>query len=134
MCDLNSMKRIWSYTTCNILPSKINNKLRFLLSSKPTLILELFQYDELRLIALKVSSSESKRIFLPMESVQISPRVFVCERQESRCQRIPGKKLGQSETLTSKTDLLIFLTNKKLLAGTIHLRFLIYLKAPMNKK
>ena len=34
-----------------------------------------------------------------------------------------------SETPTSKTDLLIFLTNKRLLAGTIYRRFLIYLKA-----
>ena len=57
-----------------------------------------------------------------MESVQISPCGFTCEREE-------GWKLGQSETATSKTDLLIFLTNKKLSAGTIYFRFLIYLKA-----
>ena len=35
----------------------------------------------------------------------------------------------QSETPTSKTDLLFFLTNKRLSAGTIYVRFLIYLKA-----
>ena len=34
-------------------------------------------------IALKVSSSGRKRIFLIMESVQISPCGFVCEREES---------------------------------------------------
>ena len=34
-------------------------------------------------IALKVFSSGRKRIFLLMESVQISPRGFVCEREES---------------------------------------------------
>ena len=32
-----------------------------------------------------------------------------------------------SETPTSKTDLLILLTNKKLSAGTIYFRFLIYM-------
>ena len=44
------------------------------------------------------------------------------------------KKLGQSETPTSKTDLLIFLTNKTLPAGTIYFRFLIYLKAIWEQK
>ena len=34
-------------------------------------------------IALKVSSSGRKRIFLFVESVQISPYGFVCEREES---------------------------------------------------
>ena len=34
-------------------------------------------------ITLKVPSSGRKRIFLIMESVQISPRGFVCEREES---------------------------------------------------
>ena len=34
-------------------------------------------------IALKASSSGRKRIFLIMESVQISPWGFVCEREES---------------------------------------------------
>ena len=48
--------------------------------------------------------------------------------------REPRLKLGQSETLTSKTDLLIFLTNKRLLAGTIYIRFLIYLKATYEQK
>ena len=36
-------------------------------------------------IALRVSSSERKRIFLFVESVQICPCGFVCERKESRC-------------------------------------------------
>ena len=34
-------------------------------------------------IALKVCSSGRKRIFLSVESVQISPYGFVCEREES---------------------------------------------------
>ena len=55
------------------------------------------------------------------------------------CLRTRGKLmlanfLGQSETPTSKTDLLIFLTNKKLSAGTIYFRFLIYLKAIYQQK
>ena len=42
----------------------------------------LFQYDELA-IALKVSFSGRKIIFLLMESVQIPPCSFVCKREES---------------------------------------------------
>ena len=34
-------------------------------------------------IALKVSSSERRRVVLLMESVQISPCGFICEREES---------------------------------------------------
>ena len=34
-------------------------------------------------IALKVSSSERSRVVLLMESVQISPCGFICERDES---------------------------------------------------
>ena len=44
------------------------------------------------------------------------------------------RNLGQSETSTSKTDLLIFLTNKRLLTGKIYIRFLTYLKAIYRKK
>ena len=36
--------------------------------------------------------------------------------------------------MTSKTDLLIFLTNKMLLVGTIYIRFLIYLKGIYGQK
>ena len=43
-------------------------------------------------------------------------------------------QVGQSETPTSRTNLLIFLTNKRLLAGTVYIRFLIYLKAIYEKK
>ena len=43
-------------------------------------------------------------------------------------------RLGQSETPTSKNDLLIFLTNKRYLAGTIYIRFLIYLTAICEQK
>ena len=43
-------------------------------------------------------------------------------------------KLGQSETLTSKTDLLIFLSDKRLLAATIYIRFLIRLTAIYEQK
>ena len=43
-------------------------------------------------------------------------------------------KLGQSESPTMKTDILIFLTNKRLLAGTIYSRFLIYLTAIYEQK
>ena len=42
-------------------------------------------------------------------------------------------KLGQYETPTSKTDLVIILTDKRLLAGTIYIRFLICLIAINGK-
>ena len=38
-------------------------------------------------------------------------------------------RLGHFETPTPKTDILIFLSNKRPLVGTIHITFLIYLKA-----
>ena len=37
-------------------------------------------------------------------------------------------------TPTTKTDIVIFLKNKQLLAGTIHIRYLIYQKATYGKK
>ena len=37
-------------------------------------------------------------------------------------------------TLTTKTDVLFFLKTKKLLQGTIHIRYLIYLKAIYGQK
>ena len=40
----------------------------------------------------------------------------------------------QSETPTSKTDLLFFVTKKRLSAGTIYVSFLIYLKAIYEQK
>ena len=43
-------------------------------------------------------------------------------------------KLEQYEIPTSKTDLVIFLTDKRLLAGTIYIRFLICLIAINGKK
>ena len=43
-------------------------------------------------------------------------------------------KRGKSETPTSKTDLLIFLTKKRLLAGTIYIWFPIYLTAIYEQK
>lgn len=43
-------------------------------------------------------------------------------------------RLINEAILESKTDVLIFLTNKRLLAGTIYIRFLIYLKAIQGQK
>ena len=47
--------------------------------------------------------------------------------------RISCLKLGQSATPTSKTDVIV-LTNKRPTAGTIFIRFLIYLKAIYGQK
>ena len=43
-------------------------------------------------------------------------------------------QIKPSETPTSKTDFLIFLTNNRLLVGTIYIRSLIYLKAVYEQK
>ena len=80
--------------------------------------------------ALKVSSSERRRVVLLKKSDdEISPCGFVYEREASWCSQISGKKIGNLETPTTKTDILIFLKQEKLLAGTIHIKYLISLKA-----
>lgn len=69
-----------------------------------------------------------------MESVQClhaalfpnARKIFVSECQVN--------KWGHSKNPTPKTDVLVFLTNKRLLAGTIYIRFLIYLKAIQGQK
>ena len=91
MCDLTRMKRIWSYTTSQILPSKISNKLlsltqklkSFLFSSKPSPRFKNYFSSTSVAISLKVqSSSERKRVVMLMGSVQISPCGAVCKREE----------------------------------------------------
>ena len=82
MCDLTRMKRIWSYTTCHILPSKMSNKVEFLLSGKPTPHFKNYFISTSFAISLNVSSSERKRVVMLMGSVQISPCGVVCKREE----------------------------------------------------
>ena len=69
-----------------------------------------------------------------MESVQISPCGFICEREESWCKQISGWKYGHFETPTTKTDILTFLENKRLFARTTYIGLLIYLKAIYGQK
>ena len=69
-----------------------------------------------------------------MESVQISPCAFICEREESSCLQISGWKCGHFETSTTKTNILTFLENKRLFARTTYIRLLIYLKAIYGRK
>ena len=52
----------------------------------------------------------------------------------ANARKVNVSELRQSGTPTSKTDLLIFLTNKKLSAGTIYFRFFINLKAVYKQK
>ena len=42
-----------------------------------------FIFQRVLIFALKVSSSERRRVVLLMESVPISPCGFICEREES---------------------------------------------------
>ena len=55
----------------------MSNELKFCLS-----FLKLFQYDQLPYCPEKIFQWK-ERIFLFLESVQISPSSFVCEREES---------------------------------------------------
>ena len=64
--------------------------------------------------------------FVHAPSFANARKVDVSERQV--------KKLGQYETQISKSHLLIFPTNNRLLAGTIYIRFLINLKAIYRQK
>ena len=61
-------------------------------------------------------------LFLVLESVQVFPSLFANARRV--------EKLGHSETPTSKTNILVFffLSNKKLFAGIIHIKIIIFLK------
>ena len=47
-----------------------------------------------------------------MESIQISPCGFVCEREENWCYQISSFKYGHLETPTTKTDILSFIKNE----------------------
>ena len=85
------MKRIWSYTTSQILPSKISNKLlsltqklkSFLFSWKPSPHFKNYFSSTSFAISLKAqSSSERKRVVMLMGSVQISSCGAVCKREE----------------------------------------------------
>ena len=61
----------------------MSNELKFLLSWKPIPHFKNYFSTTSFPIVQKVSSSGRKRIFLFVESVQISPSSFVCEREES---------------------------------------------------
>ena len=67
-------------------------------------------------------------------SVQISPYGFVSVREKNWRYRISRQKLGHFEIPTSKTYILSFLANKRLLAEKIYITFLIYLKAIYGQK
>ena len=86
-------------------------------------------------IALKVSFSGKKEFFCSWKvSKFLHAASFAVTQGKLMLANSRLKILGQSETPTSKTNLLIFLTNKRLLAGTIYIRFLIYLKAIYEQK
>ena len=129
MCDLNRMKRIWSYTTCWILPSKMSNKLKFSISLVVVKTYSSFlNYYSLKslVISLKVSSSVRKISPCP-------PALFA----NARKLMLPNfwLKIGpfwNFDTEKAKTDTV--LANKRLLAGTIYITFLIYLKAIYGQK
>ena len=66
----------------------------------------------------------------------LSRKYILVEGKEFFCSLKVPKFLHPASfaNATSKTDLLFFLTNKRLSAGTIYVRFLIYLKAIHEQK
>ena len=70
------------YHTYQILPSKMSNKLKFLLSGKPTPHFKNYFISTSFAISLNVSSSERKRVVMLMGSVQISLCGVVRKREE----------------------------------------------------
>ena len=60
----------------------MSNKLKFLLSGKPTPDFKNYFISTSFAISLNVSSSERKRVVMLMGSVQISPCGVVCKREE----------------------------------------------------
>ena len=61
----------------------MSNELKFLLSWKPIPHFLIISVRRASLLPWKYLLVEEKKKFLFMESVQISPRGFVCEREES---------------------------------------------------
>ena len=63
------------------MPQKTTTKLKFLTVKTCSSFFNYVSSMSLD-IALKVSSSERRRVVLLMESVHISPCAFICEREE----------------------------------------------------
>ena len=86
-------------------------------------------------IALKVSSSGRKRIFLimPGKCPDFSMRIRLRTRGKLMLANI-RLKIRAVRDSDIDNRFLIFLTNNRLLAGTIYIRFLIYLKAVYEQK
>ena len=131
MCDLNSTKRIWSYTTCWILLSKMSNELKFLSSWKPIPHFLIISVRRASLLPWKYLLVEIKDFSVHGKSPNFSMRLRLRTRGKLMLRNF---RLKIRAVWHSKTDLLIFLTNKKLSAGTIYFRFLIYLKAIYEQK
>ena len=117
----------------------MSNELKFLLSWKPIPHFWIISVRRASLLPWKYLLVEEKEFFcswkvskfLHAASFANARKVTVNEFQVKNYGAVWGPlKLSR----TSKTDLLTFLTNKKLLAGTIYFRFLIYLKAIYEQK
>ena len=128
MCDLNSTKRIWSYTTCSILPSKMSNELKVLLSWKPIPHFWIISVRRASLLPWKCFLVEEKEFSVHGKCPNFSMRLRLRTRGKLMLAnfRLKIRAVWDSDI---ETELLDFLTNKMLSAGAIYIRFLIYLKA-----
>lgn len=129
MWGLTTMKTIWSYTTCEILPSKINNKTEFLLPTKPVPQIWIMSVRWVSLLFWKYLLVKEEQWFCWKKVSKFLRAALIANERQIDVGKISGKKLGNFVTPTTKTDILIFLKQEKLLAGTIHIKYLISLKA-----
>ena len=112
----------------------MSNELKVLLSWKPIPHFWIISVRRASLLPWKYLLVEEKEFFCSWKESKFLHAASFANAKIVNVSEFIGLKLGQSETSTLKTDLLIFLTNKKLSAGTIYFRFLIYPKAIYEQK
>ena len=119
MWGLTTMKTIWSYTTCEILPSKINNKTEFLLPTKPVPQIWIMSVRWVSLLFWKYLLVKEEQWFCWKKVSKFLRAALIANERQIDVGKISGKKLGNFVTPTTKTDILILLKKEKLLAATI---------------
>ena len=86
-------------------------------------------------IALKLPSSERRKIVLLMDSVQISPcGFFFANTRRVDVSKFLVENTADFDTPATKTDIVTFLENQRLFARTTYITLLIYLKAIYGQK
>ena len=121
------MKRIWSFTTYQILPSKMSNEFKFLLSWKPIPHFWIISVWRALLLPWKYLLMEKKNFSVNGKCPNFSMRLRL---------RARGKLMLANFRLKIRAvwDSDVQNQSSRLLAGTIYIRFRIYLKAIYEQK